>query len=78
MPDTSLPAPVATYPGTVYVDTYTECHYDPPYYYAAEWCDYWGDETYCTYYVGYNCFEEWVHDPYCGWSFVDDWCAHSY
>ena len=79
LPDTSLPDPVVVHhnPHTevIYVDSYAECYLDPPFYHDAEWCDYWADEVYCTYYVGFGCYEEWVHDPYCGWSFVDDWCV---
>ena len=82
VPDTTLPDPVVVHNhghnDVIYVNEYQECYYEPPFYYEPEWCDYWADEVYCTYYVGYSCYEEWVHDPYCGWRFVDDWCVNTY
>ncbi len=81
LPDTSLPDRTIVvheqpHTGAVYVDNHQQCHLDPPFYYEAEWCDYVAHDVYCTYYVGHGCYEEWMHDSWCGWSFVDDWCVY--
>ena len=77
LPDTSLPdRPIVVHDSHAHHGSAPDCYMDPPFYHDAEWCDYWGNEVYCTYYVGYDCYEEWVHDKWCGWSYVDSWCVY--
>jgi len=75
-PAASVVVQTEPYNEVVYVEEGAICYVEPPYYFGAEWCEYWGNETYCTWYVGWDCYEEWVHDPWCGWSFIDNWCVY--
>ncbi len=64
--------------GISYVELYLgyEC-LEEPYWDYPEWCDYFGDSTCCTWYVGYGCHEEWCdwagHDC---WEYELQWCEY--